>query len=107
MDKPRKSSVRNRQSKTAEAAMKTEAAMEAYINNVEPLRADEMTVEQRVTKRAQGRYFNATSYRTTEAQKELLKYAAKQSGKSVQQYMEDILMFETERQFGVEYDKQF
>ena len=80
--------------------------MEEYFNNAEAIRPDEMTLQQRIDKRAQGRYFNSTSFRTTEQQKELLKFAASRSGKSVQQYMEDILMAELERSYGQDFDAQ-
>lgn len=106
MTSPRKPSVRKRTVKTSDTPPKDEAAMEEYFNNVEAIRPDEMTLQQRIDKRAQGRYFNATSFRTTEQQKELLKFAASRSGKSVQQYMEDILMAELEHSYGQDFDAQ-
>ena len=106
MTSPRKPSVRKRTVKTSDTPAKDEAAMKEYFNNAEAIRPDEMTLQQRIDKRAQGRYFNSTSFRTTEQQKELLKFAASRSGKSVQQYMEDILMAELERSYGQDFDAQ-
>ncbi|MGP5558842.1 hypothetical protein ACTXN7_11610 [Corynebacterium flavescens] len=100
--------LRNRQGRKATGTdtVADEAKLAAFVDAAESPRPDEMTVQQRIEKRAQGRYFNATSFRTTEEQKELLKFAAQRSGKSVQQYMEGILMAELERAYGQEFDAQ-
>lgn len=101
-----KSNFRKRN--TTASAVEQDKAAEAddFINSAEAPSSDEMTVEQRIELRADGRYFNAATYRATDKQIDLLRFAAKESGKSLQRYMEDILMDETETKFGLKFDKR-
>ena len=106
MATPRNKGFKTRRRDNPRSAVGRDDELEKFISEAEEPRSDELTVEQRVERRAQGRYFNSTSYRTTEEQKELLKFAAERSGKSVQAYMEGIIMPATEKQFGLEFDLQ-
>lgn len=83
-----------------------EGAIEDFDNSSKGAGADEMTLGKQIEKRAQGRYFNAATFRANDEQISLLRFAADKSGKSLQRYMEGILMAETELNFGQEFDRQ-
>jgi hypothetical protein len=106
MTTPKNKGFRTRRRDSSREDVNREEELEKFFSEAEEPRVEELTIDQRVERRAQGRYFNATSYRTTEEQKELLKFAAAQSGKSVQAYMEDIIMPTAERDFGQAFDQQ-
>lgn len=106
MTMPRNKGFKTRRRDNSRSAVNRDEELQKFIDEAEEPRSDELTIGQRVERRAQGRYFNSTSYRTTEEQKELLKFAAERSGKSVQAYMEGIIMPAAEKQFGLEFDAQ-
>ncbi|WP_288812581.1 hypothetical protein [uncultured Corynebacterium sp.] len=89
----------------ASALSQQEGANEYFDSSSEESNVDKIALGKRIEKRTQGRYFNSVSFRTTDEQKNLLKFSAQRSGKSIQRYMEDIIMSEAELNFGQEFDK--
>ena len=81
MTTPKNKGFRTRRRDSSREDVNREEELEKFFSEAEEPRVEELTIDQRVERRAQGRYFNATSYRTTEEQKELLKFAAAHRGK--------------------------
>lgn len=80
-------------------------AEEAFIAAAEAPSAESLSVEQRINKRAEGRYFGLISYRGTEEQKALIDFAAKEAGLSKQKLIEEILMPELEKRYGEKFEQ--
>lgn len=80
--------------------------MGSWIESAEEKRPHEMTIEERVEKRASGIYFNGVTLRVTEAQRDLLKFAAKRENTSVQKLIENLLQPYLEEYHGEAFDNQ-
>lgn len=81
--------------------------VDKFLNGEVLKRPEEKTVEERTEERGNsGRRFQLVSYRGTEEQKALLDYAAAREGKSLQRYMEDVLMHVTEVRHGLDFDSR-
>ena len=90
---------------TASSGREQREAEEAFIAAAEAPSVESLSVEQRVSKRAEGRYFGLISYRGTEEQKALIDFAAKEAGLSKQKLIEEILMPELEKRYGEKFDR--
>nr|WP_172688446.1 hypothetical protein [Corynebacterium glutamicum]AMQ45214.1 parB [Corynebacterium glutamicum] len=90
---------------TATTSRARREAEEEFIAAAEAPAAESLSVEQRVSKRADGRYFGLISYRGTEEQKALIDFAAKEAGLSKQKLIEEILMPELEKRYGEKFDR--
>lgn len=68
--------------------------------------ATNRTAEERVAKRAEGRYFTLLTYRGTEEQKDLIDFAAATERMSIQKLLEGIIMPYLEEKYGEKFDNQ-
>lgn len=64
------------------------------------------TIEERIKKRTQGRYFTLLTYRGTEEQKDLIDFAAATERMSIQKLLEGIIMPYLEEKYGKNFDNQ-
>lgn len=80
-------------------------AEDKFISAAETPSVESLSVEQRVKKRSEGRYFGLISYRGTEAQKALIDFSAKEAGMSRQKLIEQILMPELEKRYGEKFEQ--
>lgn len=81
-----------------------EAAEDAFITAAEKPSAESLSVEDRVAKRAESRYYGIINYRGTEEQKALIDFAAKEAGLSRQKLLEGIIMPELEERYGLKFE---
>lgn len=82
-----------------------QAAEEAFVGAAETPSAESLSVEERVGKRADARYYGLINYRGTEEQKALIDFAAKESGLSRQKLLEGIIMPELEKRYGMKFEE--
>lgn len=82
-----------------------EAAEDAFIAAAEQPSAESLSVEERVSRRAESRYYGIINYRGTEEQKALIDFAAKEAGLSRQKLLEGIIMPELEERYGLKFER--